>query len=335
MKKIFNKKTKPSCSHDSFFKLFYSDPNLAKELLKLIFSKKELKAFNLNKIKVEKDNYGGKRADLILSIPFKNNTQVSLDLLILLEHKSFYDKNLYEQMLEYKIIFKKQSIKQKGYPQPIMAVLFYHGKNMDWKKSLLEKDFSPFLSKIPIEIKRDMLNYGLRVINTKDPKVRKVFKDKGFKSRGVIKLLDEIGSIKEPSSEKVKTIIKDYFGDMFRGKKEQEVNELVVGIVEYLRDTTGLKVEEWEKAEEELKGEGFLKIGGKTMDVLEIIKEKGRWEGRQEGRQEGWQKGRQEGRLERDKEVILNMLKNKIDNKLISKVTGLSEKEIKKLKNGK
>ncbi len=48
-----------------------------------------------------------------------------------------------------------------------------------------------------IEIRTDMLNYGLKVINTKD---HKVFKDKGAKSRGVIKLLDEIWSIKELSS---------------------------------------------------------------------------------------------------------------------------------------
>ena len=53
------------------------------------------------------------------------------------------------------------------------------------------------------------------------------------------------------------------------------------------------------------------------QDVREIIKEKGRWEGRQA----------------RDKEVVLNMLKEKTDISFISKVTGLSEKEIKKLKN--
>ena len=41
-----------------------------------------------------------------------------------------------------------------------------------------------------------------------------------------------------------------------------------------------------------------------------------------------------EGRQERNKEVILNMLKKKTDISFISEVTGLSEKAIKKLKNG-
>ena len=54
------------------------------------------------------------------------------------------------------------------------------------------------------------------------------------------------------------------------------------------------------------------------QDVREIIKEKGRWEGRQEGKQE----------------IVLNMLKNRLDTSLISEVTGMSQKEIKKLKNG-
>ena len=50
------------------------------------------------------------------------------------------------------------------------------------------------------------------------------------------------------------------------------------------------------------------------MDIREHIKEKGRWEGRQE--------------------VTLNLLSKKMDISFISEVTVLSEKEIKKLKNG-
>ncbi len=66
------------------------------------------------------------------------------------------------------------------------------------------------------------------------------------------------------------------------------------------------------------------------QDVREIIKEKGRWE----GEREGIKKGRQEGRQEERQQVVLNMLKKKLNISVISEVTGLSEKEIKKLKNG-
>ena len=51
-------------------------------------------------------------------------------------------------------------------------------------------------------------------------------------------------------------------------------------------------------------------------------------EGREEGREEGWQKGRQAG----CKQVALNMLAQKADISFVSSVTGLSLKEIQKLK---
>ena len=97
-------------------------------------------------------------------------------------------------------------------------------------------------------------------------------------------------------------------------------------ILEYLRDNTNLDLKIWKKAEKLLIEAGILKQGGLMQDVWEIIKEKGRWE----GERKGLRKGRQEGR----QEVVLNMLKEKADISFISKVTGLPEKEIKKLKNG-
>lgn len=51
---------------------------------------------------------------------------------------------------------------------------------------------------------------------------------------------------------------------------------------------------------------------------------------REQGIQVGIRKGRQEGR----QEVVFNVLKEKTEISFISKVTGLSKDEIKKLKNG-
>ena len=87
-------------------------------------------------------------------------------------------------------------------------------------------------------------------------------------------------------------------------------------------DEIDLDVKTWKKAEKLLIEAGILKQGGLMQDVREIIREKGRWE----GERIGLRKGRQE--------VVLNMLKKKADISFISEVTGFSEKEIKKLKNG-
>ena len=66
------------------------------------------------------------------------------------------------------------------------------------------------------------------------------------------------------------------------------------------------------------------------MNTREYIRE----EGRQAGRQGGIQRGQQQGMQMRDKQIVLNMLKNRLDTELICKVTGLSQEEINKLKNG-
>ena len=66
------------------------------------------------------------------------------------------------------------------------------------------------------------------------------------------------------------------------------------------------------------------------MDITREIKEEGLLEGWQKGRLEG----QQEGRLEGQQELILNMLKEKTAISYIAEVTGLTAKEIKKLKNG-
>ena len=336
-KKTHITKTKPIFSHDSFFKHFYADPKLAQELLQLIFSKKEQKACILDKVKVEKDTFEQKRADLVFSVPFRAFPKNRLELFILLEHKSHYDKNTFEQLLDYQILIRKDLIQQKNSPRPIIPLLFSHGKDpQKWKKSLQEEDFKELFLKIPIEIRKDMLNYRLRVISAQDPKIQKACKSKRFKSWAVIKLLSEIWDINRPTPFKVKEIFLD-FKDILDDLKGERRKDTVLKILEYLFDNTGLDEQTWKKAEVLLIEEGLLTRGG-IMDIREHIREKGRWEGRQEGRLEGRQEGRQEGRLEgqqkRNREVILNMLKEKADISFISKVMGLSEKEIKKLKNG-
>ena len=317
---------KPTFSHDSFFKLFYSDPKLAQELFQLVFSKAELKAYDLKKLKVEKDTFEDKRADLVYSVPLKSYPKFKLKIFILLEHKSYYDKNLFNQLLEYQVLIRQHSIQHLGRPMPVIPVLFYHGKqSMKWKKFLQEEDFEVYFPKIPMETRKIMLNYGLKIIDTQDPKIQKTFKDRNFKSRGVIKLLSEIWSIKKPVPSKVKEVFIG-FEDILKNLKAKKKKNTGLRILEYLIDNTDIDSKTWEEAEKLIIKEGILIKGGvmDIMDVREIIKEKGRYEGRKEGRHEGRKEGRHE--------IILNMLKNKVDIALISKVTSLSKKEINKLK---
>ena len=214
-------------------------------------------------MKIEKDTFEEKRADLIVSVPFRANSKRKLELLILLEHKSFYDKSLFSQLLKYQVLIREHIIKQKGYSQPIIPVLFYHGKQpLKWNKSLQEEDFKSFFSKIPIESRKDMLNYGLRVIDTRSPKIRKLYEDQTFKGRGVIKLLSEIWNIKKVNPPVVKEVFVG-FEDILKPLKGEKERDISLRILEYLYDNkVGLNLKVWREAEALLIEEGILTKGG-------------------------------------------------------------------------
>ena len=229
---------------------------------------------------------------------------------------------------------RERFLSQMGCVHLIIPVLFYHGKKpLSWAKSLQAEDFKGFFNKIPMETRKDMLNFNMRLINTKDKRVRNFFKLKACECWGFIRLLDEIWDIRDPDTKKVRGIIKLYFGGLLKGLGKRESRETVLRVIRYLQEAGGLRTRVWKEAEELLIKEGILKEGG-YMNIIEHIKEEGRWEGERKGIKKGRQEGRQEGRQKRDKEVILNMLKAKADFSFISKVTGLPVKEIKKLKNG-
>ena len=130
-----------------------------------------------------------------------------------------------------------------------MAVLFYHGKApLKWKNSLLEEDFQGFFDKIPLETRQNMLNYGLRIINTQDPEIQRACKDESYKGREVIKLLSEIWDIKKTSFSKLKEILLG-FRDIIKELKGEGRKDLILQIREYLSDNTELEEKTWRQAE--------------------------------------------------------------------------------------
>ena len=143
-----------------------------------------------------------------------------------------------------------------------------------------------------------------------------MLKDKNFKSRGFLNALRRVWDLKadEVLLNKVVSLFDNWPGDR---------DELLLSLGAYFWATVpGMTEELWKKVENSAVKRGIFSKGG-YMDIKEYFKE----EGRQEGMQQGRQKERQQ--------VVLNMLKEKADIAFVAKVTGLSKKEINKLKNGK
>ncbi len=298
--------------HDTIFKRFFSIPAFAKELVRLMFSKTILKIFDLSKLRVEKDTWANKLADLVLSLPFKNHPDKRLTLFILLEHKSTYDPFVWSQLLFYQTGLHDQMSKM-GQPMPIVPGVFYHGKQpWKWPLSFQEGIWGNILKKFG-SLAQFMINYQIKLLSTHDPEVKRAMKDKSLKSHAVLNLMGKIWELKDSPAELKKAVA--LFGEL-SGEKE----DFILYVLDYLESMEVVTTDSWQDLERELVLEGTFKKGG-FMDIREEI--------RQKARMEGWQKGQQEG----VQKVVLNMLKSRLDTSLICKVTGLSQEEIQKLKN--
>ena len=187
--------------------------------------------------------------------------------------------------------------------------MFYHGREpWKWELSFQEAFGGKNFSDIPVLSRRNMLNFKIRLLDIQAAKWEKVFKDESIKSRGAFYLLREVWS------SKADLVFLRRIFDLFKNVLPKR-EDLILSILEYLVTGYKIKSEIWEEAEIEVVKKGIFKKGG-YMDIRKYIAEK--------ARQEGWQKGQQE--------IILNMLKKSAKISFISEVTGVSEKEINKLR---
>ena len=319
---------KRASHHDIFFKSIYAKLDFALELFKLIFNKKEMSACDWKHLKVEKDALKEKRADLVLSVPLKSQPKTKVKIFFLLEHKSYYDPKTLSQMLYYQTILHEENLQSDSIVL-IIPVLFYHGKTpWKWAKSFQEEVYKGFLSKIPAGFRKNMINYKIRLLDTN--KLKGVFENKSFKSRGAFYLMQKIWGLKLTHAQ-LKDVM-SRFGE-FSGDKN---DKLMVSVTDYLQSFFKMSKKFkklWQQVEKELVEEGIFKRRG-YMDIVKHIKERGHVEGLRKGVKQGEKKGEKKGRKKERQELILSMLKEKLDIAVVSRVTGLSAKEIKKFKNG-
>ena len=320
--------------HDRFFKRAFSEPSLAKDLVKLILTPEELKACNLKSLKVEEKLSKAKKMDLILSFRLKHFPRKQIHILILVEHKAQYSKRVYQQILAYQALLYAEAKK----PTILIPALFYHGKS-PWKhKSSFQEAFlGEFFLKIPHSFKKSMLDYRARLIDTKDSKnkrLREFFKNRKSKASWVLQAMDKVWFL----SHNLDLLRELLFGifELFNKRGE------LLAFTNYFK-SAGVRDEDLGEIEQEAVKKGLLTKGGLMggfIDVEKDILEQGLQKGIQQGMQQGLQKGRMEGQqqglqqgMEKGRqEVIVNMLRKNTDLAFISEVTGLPVKEIKKLK---
>ena len=123
--------------HDAFFRKFFREKIFAVDLFRYALPPEQFGLFAWESLRTEEtacfDHLGNeKRADLVFSVKLKKNRKPA-NLVILLEHKSYNDARLMQQVLEYQVALYAK------YGRPVIPIVVQQGSKKN-KKSLRFQD---------------------------------------------------------------------------------------------------------------------------------------------------------------------------------------------------
>ncbi|MEZ4907668.1 MAG: Rpn family recombination-promoting nuclease/putative transposase [Saprospiraceae bacterium] len=140
--------------HDKFFKAMMAEKDVAIDFLRQFLPKDVIELIDLDTISVENssfidDNLNEVFSDAIFKCNLKSHSDNHFYLSVLIEHKSYPDKFVVLQMLQYLVNAYQSQLKNDKILHPVIPVLFYHGKEKWEFKSLphLFSDINPDLIK--------------------------------------------------------------------------------------------------------------------------------------------------------------------------------------------
>ena len=312
----------------------YSGTTYSLELFKLILSPEELELFDWGHMDSHAtaffdSQWKEKIADLVFTVPFKG-TGKSADIIFLLEHKSYQNKKVMGQMLNY----QTQIYSRK--PNPVVPVLIYHGPIPEWAISL---EFQDNLVGMTEDIRRafgkNILNFKLRLLNLHE--LDGLPEAQNLVTHPILATLAKIWNMKKEDLDNIVRLCKN-IGDT---QDREKVSQMVFN---YLSQYNKQKYS-WQlfmdiEARLYPKGERLVEKLKDPYDFgvevgIEQGLEKGREEGIEKGIEQGVQEGREEGKIigleEGRRKFALQMLADGENIAKICKYTGLTKEEVQAL----
>ena len=246
--------------------------------------------------------------DLLVSVMRKNTSKPSR-VLFLVEHKSQHAKKLIIQLLRYLIEIYDDSL------DPVIVVLINQSPNKVWKGPLNFHDHLQNFDGEFREVFKDfVLFFKFFVLNVGALRIPR--DTKGLTIEPIAYTMQNIRGIDFAKLVKAFRLCKK----LIYSERKKAMGYITNYVQRYDSRVKKKDIIDAEKKAVKKKEDRVM------MTIIEEAEHK--------GLQTGLQQGLQTGRMERDQEVILNMLKENMDMASISRVTGMPEKEIKKLKNG-
>jgi predicted transposase/invertase (TIGR01784 family) len=321
-------------AHNNVFIKAFSDPENVKVLLKMALPEPVRNAIDFSKIEIGfttyvSDDIKDYYSDIVVKTRIKTGDQeeIKLDIYILVEHKSSPENKSLVQMLKYMYLEWQKDIDQKRPLRVIIPLVFYHGKEA-WN---VPRSFADQFN-VNEEIKAFLLNYRYILFDTKDwnflGEANRELKDNVF----LLTALVLLKSAYNEDMETIKAIFRLWYEKGFIKNKEKVIFFLLY--VSYIRD---ISLEELKKTLEESNiagGDIMSSLARRLIEQgIEQGVEQGIEQGIEQGVEQGIEQGIEKGAKNNAKETARRMLSANFSIKDIAKFTGLTEQEIKELKN--
>ena len=227
-----------------------------------------------------------------------------------------YSKEIIDRAID------KEIIKNRNYKMPVVyPIVIYTGKRK-WNAEKTMKEIQETFSGIE---RKDVGEYELVDVNNYTEE--ELIKEEGILSKV---MLIEKSRTKEDFIKKIKKLAEENYT-----KEEKEILEKII----YHIFLPNLDREELEDLEEIIKKLEGRKEKKEMLAVEEMLRKsykreyrKGKIVGREEGKREGRKEGRLEGQLLEKRQIVLELLRRKVDKNFIMEVAGVTEEELRKIK---
>ena len=295
-------------SHDPFIRKILSNKQEAIDLFIATLPENISEYLLLDKLELIQESFLGNngeesRTDLLYKIPLKNGSSTYIYLLF--EHKSYYDKKIYVQLLEYLSKIYNWQIENEKELNVIIPFVFYHGEK-GWDLGL---EFLNSFAKnsIPENLKQFIPNFSIHLLELTSK--GKAFQTKNLALRLYMQLIQ---TIRNDPQEFVKNL-KDVLHSLLEEKEDVKRIEILKNLYEYIFRAR-------KDADDFSKQAIINEIEGDYMNMLERIRE--------EGKLKGELIGEQRGKLEKALETARKMREEGFNQEQIIRISGLSESQL-------
>lgn len=297
--------------HDKAFKKIFRDVKNTKDFLKKALPREIKQRLDFSSIKIDPTNYVSNEfkegySDIVVKAKMKSRTsgKIPTDIYFILEHKTEAKVKVFIQILKYMWFVWEADVNANKPPRIIIPIIFYHGKEK-WKIPC------SFLEQFDVdeELKRFLLDFRYILFDTNPWD----FRDENNKElRDNVMLFTALVLMKAALNNDRQAILEIFHFWHEKGFIEEN-KEMVLFFMGYIFHTHKIKMVQLTKMLDESKI-----YGGEIMDTLA-----------QQLRKEGEKKGKKEAL----KETAKRMLLNDYPLEEVINITGLTEKEVKKLMN--